>query len=336
MDLLSAVCYCLVIYVIMQFIRFFRADADFTLLWAEYLGSKPETKLCKKVVWITGASTGIGEELAYQLAKLGASLVLSSRREAELQQVKQNCLDCSGLQEEDILVLSLDLNEYSTHEAATKRVIQQFGKIDILVNNAGRSQRSLFLDTCFDVYKAIMNLNFFGTVSMTKCVLPYMVKQGQGQIVTVSSLAGLVAAPASTGYASSKHALQGFFNSLRPELANYPGIVISMVCPGLVHSNIVKNAFTEEINKMTAESSVQTRKMPTARCARLILVGMANELKEVWISEQPMLLYVYLWQYAPTWAWLVADKVLVQRIKNLKSGLDADAMYFGKRKVKAT
>ncbi|XP_067894902.1 dehydrogenase/reductase SDR family member 7 isoform X2 [Heterodontus francisci] len=334
MDLLALLCYCLVIYVIVQFVRFLRADADFTLLWAEYLGNKPEDKLFNKVVWITGASSGIGEELAYQLSKLGAALVLSARREAELQRVKQNCLDHSKLQEKDILVLLLDLNESNSHEAATKRVIQRFGKIDILVNNAGRSQRSLFLDTNLDVYKAIMQLNFLGTVSLTKCVLPHMIKQEKGQIVTVSSLAGLVAAPVSTGYASSKHALQGFFNSLRPELANYPGIVISTVCPGLVHSNIVKNAFTEVLNKAVTESSVQSCKMPTTRCVRLMLVGMANQVKEMWISEQPHLLYVYLWQYAPTWAWLVANKVSVKRIKNLKSGLDADASYFEKIKVK--
>ncbi|XP_055496304.1 dehydrogenase/reductase SDR family member 7 isoform X4 [Leucoraja erinacea] len=254
MDLLSVTGYCLVIYVIMQFVRFIRADADFTLLWAEYLGNKPETKLFKKVVWITGASTGIGEELAYQLAKLGASLVLSSRSEVALQRVKQHCLDHSTLQEEDILVLTLDLNETSSHEAATKSVIKHFGK--------------------------------------------------------------------------------GFFNSLRPELANYPGIVISMVCPGLVHSNIVKNAFAEEMNKTVTESCVESHKMPTARCARLMLIGMANGLKEMWISEQPLLFYVYLWQYAPTWAWLIADKMSVKRIKNLKSGLDADATYFGKIKGK--
>ncbi|XP_060685313.1 dehydrogenase/reductase SDR family member 7 isoform X4 [Hemiscyllium ocellatum] len=193
--------------------------------------------------------------------------------------------------------------------------------IDILINNAGRSQRSLFLDTNLDVYEAIMHLNFLGTISLTKCVLPYMIKQEKGQIITVSSLAGLVAAPVSTGYASSKHALQGFFNSLRPELANYPGIIISTVCPGLVHSNIVKNAFTEEINKPISENSAQTCKMSTARCVQLMLVGMANELKEMWISGQPLLLYVYLWQYAPTLAWLVANKMSVKRIKNLKSGL---------------
>ncbi|XP_043554401.1 dehydrogenase/reductase SDR family member 7 isoform X1 [Chiloscyllium plagiosum] len=335
MDLLSLLYYCLVIYVIVQFIRFLRADGDLTLLWCECFGNKPEDKLYKKVVWITGASSGIGEELAYQLAKLGAFLVLSARRVAELERVKQNCLDHSKLRVKDILVLLLDLNVSSSHKDATKSVIQYFGKIDILINNAGRSQRSLFLDTNLDVYEAIMHLNFLGTISLTKCVLPYMIKQEKGQIITVSSLAGLVAAPISTGYASSKHALQGFFNSLRPELANYPGIIISTVCPGLVHSNIVKNAFTEEINKPISDNSAQTCKMSTARCVQLMLVGMANELKEMWISGQPLLLYVYLWQYAPTLAWLVANKMSVKRIKNLKSGLDADVSYFGDLKIKA-
>ncbi|XP_072424485.1 dehydrogenase/reductase SDR family member 7 isoform X4 [Chiloscyllium punctatum] len=294
MDLLSLLYYCLVIYVIVQFIRFLRADGDLTLLWCECFGNKPEDKLYKKVVWITGASSGIGEELAYQLAKLGAFLVLSARRVAELERVKQNCLDHSKLRVKDILVLLLDLNVNSSHKDATKSVIQYFGKIDILINNAGRSQRSLFLDTNLDVYEAIMHLNFLGTISLTKCVLPYMIKQEKGQIITVSSLAGLVAAPVSTGYASSKHALQPI-----------------------------------------SENSAQTCKMSTARCVQLMLVGMANELKEMWISGQPLLLYVYLWQYAPTLAWLVANKMSVKRIKNLKSGLDADVSYFGDLKTKA-
>ncbi|XP_048393892.1 dehydrogenase/reductase SDR family member 7 isoform X5 [Stegostoma tigrinum] len=294
MDLILLLCYCLVIYVIVQLIRFLRADGDLTLLWCKCFGNKPDDKLFKKVVWITGASSGIGEELAYQLAKLGAFLVLSARRVAELERVKQNCLDHSKLQEKDILVLLLDLNVSSSHKSATKSVIQYFGKIDILINNAGRSQRSLFLDTNLDVYEAIMHLNFLGTISLTQCVLPYMIKQEKGQIVTVSSLAGLVGAPVSTGYASSKHALQ-----------------------------------------TVSENSAQTYKMSTTRCVQLMLVGMANELKEMWISGQPLLLYVYLWQYAPTLAWLIANKMSVKRVKNLKSGLDADVSYFGDVKNKA-
>uniref|UniRef100_A0A4W3GSI5 Dehydrogenase/reductase (SDR family) member 7 n=1 Tax=Callorhinchus milii TaxID=7868 RepID=A0A4W3GSI5_CALMI len=202
MDFLLLAFYCLVIYVIVQFIRFMRADTDFTLFWAGM------------AVWITGASSGIGEGPSIQLAKTGASLVLSAYERG------RTTKNHSKLQEKDILVLLLDLNEKGSHEAATKNVIQHFGEIDILVNNGGRFQLSLFLEPNLAVYEAIMQLN---------CLR---------QIITVSSMAGLASVPVSTGYAASKHALQvtdlirghlRFFNSLRPEL---------------------KNAFTEEINQV--------------------------------------------------------------------------------------
>ncbi|KAJ0062728.1 hypothetical protein NL108_004351, partial [Boleophthalmus pectinirostris] len=201
------------------------------------------------VVWVTGASSGIGEELAYQLARCGAHLILSSRRENELQRVKRHCLQYSNLQDEDILVLPLDLLERQSHEAKTETAIKYFGHIDVLINNGGRSQRSLFLETDLEVYHALMELNFLGTVSLTKQVLPHMTKRGSGSIVTVSSVVGLAGAPLATGYSASKHALQGFFNSLRTELFDYPNILISTVCPGPVQSKIVDNAFTEVLNK---------------------------------------------------------------------------------------
>ncbi|MGH0176023.1 UNVERIFIED_CONTAM: hypothetical protein FKN15_010639, partial [Acipenser sinensis] len=206
-------------------------------------------KLCGKVVWITGASSGIGEELAYQLAKTGASLILSARRENELHRVKQNCIEQSRLQEKDILVLPLDLTTRGSHEAITKTAIEHFGKIDILLNNGGRSQRSLCLETGLDVYQALMELNYLGTVSLVKCVLPHLVERKRGQIVTISSVAGLAGVPLASGYSASKHALQGFFNSLRSELADFPEITISSVCPGPVQSQIIKNAFTGDLGQ---------------------------------------------------------------------------------------
>ncbi|KAK2104284.1 Dehydrogenase/reductase SDR member 7 [Saguinus oedipus] len=126
-------------------------------------------ELTDMVVWVTGASSGIGEELAYQLSKLGVSLVLSARRVHELE------------------------------------------RIDILVNNGGVSQRSLCMDTSLDVYRKLIELNYLGTVSLTKCVLPYMIERKQGKIVTVNSLLGIIAAPLSSGYCASKHALRDTF-----------------------------------------------------------------------------------------------------------------------------
>uniref|UniRef100_A0A8B9UF58 Dehydrogenase/reductase SDR family member 7 n=1 Tax=Anas zonorhyncha TaxID=75864 RepID=A0A8B9UF58_9AVES len=215
-----------------------------------------QTELRGKVVWVTGASSGIGEELAYQLSKIGAFLAISARREDELERVKKKCLQISTLTEKDILVLRLDLTDRSSHEAATNSVIKHFGKIDVLVNNGGRSQRSLFMDTNLDVYSAIMELNYLGTISLTKHVLKHMIERKRGKIVTVSSVMGIMGAPLASGYCASKHALQGFFNSLRTELTDYPEISIINICPGPVQSKIIQNVFTENLAKVRTLNSI--------------------------------------------------------------------------------
>ncbi|XP_008282057.1 dehydrogenase/reductase SDR family member 7 [Stegastes partitus] len=329
----SALCCVAALWLLAHLVGFVVADADFTLLWATLVGHRPEAKLKGLVVWVTGASSGIGEELAYQLAKCGSRLVLSARREDELTRVKRRCLESSDLEDGDILVLPLDLLERTSHEEKTKTVIQYFGHIDVLINNGGRSQRSLCLETSVDVYQALMELNFLGTVSITKQVLPHMTQRGTGSIVTVSSVVGIAGAPLATGYSASKHALQGFFNSLRTELTEYPRILISTVCPGPVQSQIVNNAFTEDLNRAVATVGNQEHKMPTSRCVRLMLVGIANGVKEMWIAQQPFLLFYYAWQYAPTFAWFVTNMLGRKRVQNFKAGLDADSAYFTKPKT---
>ncbi|KAK2826052.1 hypothetical protein Q5P01_020266 [Channa striata] len=331
--IIFALWYFVPLVLLIHLLFFIFGDADFALLWASLVGHKPEDKLKGLVVWVTGASSGIGEELAYQLSKCGSRLILSARREEELKRVKRNCLEYSNLQDDDILVLPLDLLERASHEEKTKAAIQHFGHIDILINNGGRSQRSLFLETSVDVYKALMELNFLGTVSITKHVLPHMIQRATGSIVTVSSVAGLAGVPLGTGYSSSKHALQGFFNSLRTELTSYPKLVISTVCPGPVQSKIVHNAFTEELNKPLATAGDQEHKMSTSRCVRLMLVGIANNVKEMWIAQQPFLLFHYVWQYTPTFAWFVTNILAKKRVQNFKAGLDADSSYFTKPKT---
>lgn len=317
---------CALILLLVQLLRFLRADADLTLLWAEWQGRRPEWELTDMVVWVTGASSGIGEELAFQLSKLGVSLVLSARRVQELERVKRRCLENGNLKEKDILVLPLDLTDTSSHEAATNAVLQEFGKIDILVNNGGRSQRSLVLEANLDVFKELINLNYIGTVSLTKCVLPHMVERKQGKIVTVNSIAGIASVSLSSGYCASKHALRGFFNSLQSELGQYPGITICNVYPGPVQSEVVKNALTEELTKPMRNID-QSYKMPTSRCVRLMLISMANDLKEVWISDHPVLLGAYIWQYMPTLALWLNYKLGKKRIQNFKNNLDPDLPY---------
>ncbi|CAL8286834.1 unnamed protein product [Lota lota] len=330
--ILSALWYFVPLYAGVQTLRFIFADADFTLLWARMFGRKPETELNGLVVWITGASSGIGEELAYQLAKCGSRLILSARRVDELNRVKRRCMECPHLQEEDVLVLQLDLLERKSFKSKTNAAIQHFGNIDVLINNGGRSQRSLCLETSDDVYHALMELNFLGTVSLTKQVLPHMMQRGTGSVVTVSSVAGVIGAPLRGGYSASKHALQGFFNCLRSELTDYPNILISNVCPGPVQSKIVDNCFTEEVDKVIMKLADQQHKMSTSRCVRWILVGMANQAKEMWIADQPVLLFCYLWQYAPTWAWFFTAWLGRRIVHNFKAGLDADRLHLTKPK----
>ncbi|XP_069321116.1 dehydrogenase/reductase SDR family member 7 isoform X1 [Eulemur rufifrons] len=326
---------CAPLLLVVQLLRFLRADGDLTLLWAEWQGRRPEWELTDMVVWVTGASSGIGEELAFQLSKLGVSLVLSARRVPELERVKRRCLENGNLKEKDILVLPLDLTDRSSHEAATKTVLQEFGRINILVNNGGRSQRSLCVDTSMDVYKELIEVNYLGTVSLTKCVLPHMIERKQGKIVTVNSFMGILSAPLSIGYSASKHALQGFFNGLRTELDNTcPGIVVSNICPGPVQSDIVKNALSEEVTKSLGNNVDQSHKMATSRCVRLMLITMANDLKEVWIADQPFLVMPYLWQYMPTWAWWITSKLGKKRIENFKRGVDSDSFSFKMLKAK--
>ncbi|KAM3920183.1 dehydrogenase/reductase SDR family member 7 isoform 1-T1 [Leptodactylus fuscus] len=336
MDLLT--CFTLLVlgfllYCVIQLVRIGRADGDLTLLWAERFGVSPESKLRGNVIWVTGASSGIGEELCYQLAKLGASIILSARREGELLRVKKKCLEISSLEEKDLLIVPLDLTDLSTHQAATDKVIKHFGRIDILVNNGGRSQRSLFVDTGLNVYQGLMELNYIGTVSITKHVLPHMIERKKGKIVTLSSITGLIGVPLSTGYAASKHALQGFFNSLRVELGCYPDIAVINICPGPVQSKVVENACTEQFETSVGTKTDQSHKMETDRCVRLILISTANNLNEAWIADQPYLMLYYLWQYAPTWGWWLTQKGGQKRIQNFKSGIDADSTFAFSKKT---
>ena len=193
-----------------------------------------------KVVWITGASSGIGEALVYALEKKNCKLIISSRNEAALQQVRDNCL-----QKDLVKILPLDLEKYSTMESKVTTALSFFNEIDVLVNNAGVSQRSLIVDTEFEVYKKLMDINYLGTVALTKALLPYFIKAKKGHFVTVTSLMGKFGSPYRSGYCGAKHALHGFFDVLRMEHEK-DGVDVTLICPGFVQTNIAKNALTAD------------------------------------------------------------------------------------------
>ncbi len=204
-----------------------------------------------KRVWITGASSGIGEYLAYALNEEGAQLILSSRKVEELERVKNRCKKPDA-----VYILPLDVSDFEAIPIAVEKAITSFGAIDILINNAGISQRELALKTGLSVDRKIMDVNYFGTIALTKAVCPHMQSRHSGQIVVISSVMGKIGAPYRSAYAASKHALHGFFDSLRAEL--YPdGIQISLICPGYVHTNVTVNALRGDgsPNSVMAEST---------------------------------------------------------------------------------
>lgn len=232
-----------------------------------------------KVVWITGASSGIGEHLAYALAEQGARLALSSRNEKELQRVANNCRG-----QADLLLLPLDVADFASINPASRQLIDHFGRIDILINNAGISQRAPVVETDLEVDRKIMDVNFIGTVAVTKAVLPDMLKQGAGQIVAISSVMGKIGTPWRSAYAASKHALHGFFDSLRAEVEE-AGVKITVICPGYVKTNVTINALKGDGSQNKVMADTTSKGLHPAHFAQRALRVIAQKRREVNIGK---------------------------------------------------
>jgi len=252
------------------------------------------TQLTNKVVWITGASSGIGEALTYEMAKQGAKVILTSRREKELERVTKNCPG----NPDNYKILPLDLSQPEALEAAAQKTEKIFGQIDILINNAGISQRSLVNQTILDVDRTIMEVNFFGAIALTKYVLPSMIARKSGHIVVVSSITGKFGTPLRSAYAASKHALHGYFDSLRSEVWQ-DNIKVSLICPGYIKTNVSINALKGDGSKYNQMDKKQAEGLSAAECAASILRTIQLERQETYIGKQE-LLGVYLKRFFPT------------------------------------
>ncbi len=188
-----------------------------------------------RVVWITGASSGIGEALSRALLADGAAVILSGRRVEALQQL-------AALVPERTLVLPFETTDYERLPELVEQAWAWQGRIDLLINNAGVSQRSLALDTSFDVYRQLIDIDYLAPVALTQLLLPRLVEQGSGQLAVVSSVAGKLGAPMRTGYCGAKHAVVGYFEALRAEVEEAYGIGVSVILPGSVRTAIASNA----------------------------------------------------------------------------------------------
>ncbi|KMQ61681.1 short-chain dehydrogenase [Chryseobacterium angstadtii] len=247
-----------------------------------------------KVIWITGASSGIGEALVNELAvKSNAKIILSSRNKDQLYAVAEK----AGLEAGRFVILPLDLEDYKKMPDMAAEAIEKFGKIDILINNAGLSQRSLATDTDIEVDKRLMDIDFLGTVALTKAVLPYMIRNGGGHVVAVTSLMGIFGAPMRSSYAAAKHALHGFFDSLRAELFTKK-IVVTLICPGFIQTNISINAVTGNGTSQGTMDDATINGMPADVFAKKMLSAIEKKKNQASIGGRETM-GVYLKRFFP-------------------------------------
>jgi short-subunit dehydrogenase len=231
-----------------------------------------------KVFWVTGASSGIGAALCLRLSELGATVILSSRREAELNIVKNNMADPKRH-----CCLALDLMDSSQFQLQLNKIIDKYGKIDVLVNNGGISQRSLALDTHQDVDRKVMEVDYFGTIALTKVVARVMVKQGFGCVVSIASIAGKLGSQYRSAYSASKHALIGFMDCLRAELTPR-GLRVLVICPGWVKTNISYNALTADLTPFNQMDNEIDSGMPVDEFVGKLIKAFSSNKEEVVIA----------------------------------------------------
>jgi len=246
------------------------------------------TDIADKTIWITGASSGIGEAMAVYASRQGAKLVLSARRAAELERVRAACAD-----PQRVAVLPLDLTRFDADEAL-RSAEACFGPVDILVNNAGISQRSLMVETTMDVYRRIMEVDFFATVALTKAVVPGMQGRGGGHVVVISSVVGKMGTPLRTGYAAAKHALHGFYDAARAELWR-DGVKFTVVCPGFIRTAVSLNAITGDGGRHAQMDAGQARGMDAGRCAQRIWAGVRRDVDELYVGPEKLAIYLQRW-----------------------------------------
>ncbi len=236
-------------------------------------------KFDNKVVWITGASSGIGKALALELSKYNGQLILSSRREAALKEVKNQCLN-----PENVKILKLDLADYNNMKSVVETAISLFGKVDILINNGGISQRSPIIETSIEVDKKLMEIDYLGTIALSKALLPHFVTHQSGHYVVVSSLMGKFSSHYRSAYCGAKHALHGFFDALRLE-HDKDHIKVTMICPGFVNTNVARNALTADGSQQGYQDEMTENGLDVKVFVKKMIKAIQKEKYEVYIGK---------------------------------------------------
>ena len=251
-----------------------------------------------KTIWITGASSGIGRACAELYANRGYRVILSSRRLEALETAKQEIASADGVDLKNIIVVPLDLSDSSDFNSLTQDLIEEVGKVDIMLHAGGISQRSLAKDTSIDVDRRVMEIDYFGTIALTKALLPHFIKNQSGQFVVITSLMGVFSYPLRSGYCGAKHALHGFFEALRAEVYN-DGISISMVLPGFIATEISLNAVVGDGSKQGTMDKKTGAGLTPLQCAVKLAKGVDKKKPEILIGRSEIIA-VYLKRFFPS------------------------------------
>jgi len=229
-----------------------------------------------KIVWITGASSGIGEAMAKELDQQGASVILSARREAELLRVQKTLTNPST-------IIPLDVTISEDIQSAAEAAITAYGHVDILINNAGISQRSKVMDTSMETTRRLFEVNVFGNLAVTKAILPHMLSRNSGNIVVISSVAGKLSTPMRSTYAATKHALHVWYDALWAELS-HTGIGVNIICPGYIKTDISINALAGDGSKHGVMDDNQANGLSPQQCAKQIAAAIKKNKVETFIG----------------------------------------------------
>lgn len=260
-----------------------------------------------QVVWMTGASSGIGEAIAYEMAEKGAKLILSARRAPELERVKEGCVS-RGANADHIMVLTLDVTDEAAMPGKVKEAHEQWGSIDMLFNNAGISQRSLCVDTDMQTYRKLFEVDVFGQIALTKQVLPIMIEQGSGHMVVTASVAGKIGAAQRTGYCAAKHAMMGFFDALRTEVTRQ-NIRVTTITPGYIRTAISENALKGDGSEFGKTDKNIAGGMDVTKCAKVVMRGFEKGKQEIPVGEGIEMKALLIKRFFPNMLFKMAERV---------------------------
>jgi dehydrogenase/reductase SDR family protein 7B len=256
-----------------------------------------------KVAWITGASSGIGEALVHEFVSRGTIVIASSNDMQGLEKVKAECRDKSVM----VHCIPFDLAETSGIDKIVEQQVNAFGKIDFLLNIGGISQRARIDETPLWLDRKIFEINYFGTIALTKAVLPYMVRQKSGHILATSSISGRFGFPLRSAYSASKQALHGFFETLYLENKKY-NIKSSVIIPGRVRTSISFHALDAEGKEHGKLDDGLAKGISPARAADTIIKGIIRNRREILVGKNELIM-LHIRRYFPWLFFRIADKV---------------------------